>query len=282
MYNYLDSDGVQAVLEAVKGKIPTVSNPNLLINPDFAINQRGNTGITISSSTWANFFIADRWKLYINNASPSGTIQRNDDGSITLSMTAGYCDIRQVFETPLEEGYYTLSAKINGEVIILSGYKYSDRELIGNGLVLGNNFFGIRCHEQKVITVEWAKVEKGSIATEFTKPNLADEMPKCLRFYEKREYSTSAGLPAVMWANDLSKCNTNIPFFTKRINSPTIAISDNSWRFVSSLGVISITGYAVVWSSANNIGVSFTLKTQSSAPAFGWVDRLSVTIDAEL
>lgn len=103
--------------------LDSISNPNLLINPDFAINQRGNTGITISSSTWVGYFISDRWKLYINNAAPAGTIQRNDDGTITLSMTTAYCDIRQMFETNFTEGYYTLSAKINGEIRTLSGYK---------------------------------------------------------------------------------------------------------------------------------------------------------------
>ena len=267
------------------GKTVTVSNPNLLINPDFTINQRGNTGITISSSTWVNFFIADRWKLYINNASPSGAIQRNDDGTITLSMTAGYCDIRQMFETPLEEGYYTLSAKINGEVIILSGYKYNDKELIGNGLVLGNNFFGIRCHEQKVIAVEWAKLEYGSVNTPFVTPNISDEITKCLRYYETITFGTTAGLPAVMWKNDTNVCHTNIPIFEKRNTAsinPTVTISGDTKRFVSNLGLFNISGYSITSYAPNNLGIQFTLSSAPSAPAFGWVDKFVVSIDAEL
>lgn len=285
MYDYLDSDGVQAVLEAVKGKIPTVSNPNLLINPNFAINQRGNTGITISSSTWANFFIADRWKLFINNASPSGTIQRNDDGTITLSMTAGYCDIVQVFERYMEEDYYSLSAKINGEIVTLSGYLYSGKELIDNskGLVLSESGFKIRCHAGNTITVEWAKLEKGKNHTNYVPPNMAEEMPKCLRYFEKIEYPTSSGLPAVQWQNDLKNCVANISFFTKRISSPTITVTGISgWRFVSSTGIINITGSKIWTTSANSIGLSFTLQSATSVPSFGWVDRFNVIIEAEL
>ena len=106
--DYSGNNTLTAVGEYVKGKIPTVSNPNLLINPDFSINQRNNGGIVISGGTVKDFFVADRWKLYINNTSSSGRIMRNDDGSITLSMTKAYGDIEQVFETPIEEGYYTL------------------------------------------------------------------------------------------------------------------------------------------------------------------------------
>lgn len=261
------------------------SNPNLLINPDFSINQRGNTGISISSSTWINFFIADRWKLYINNAAPAGTIKRNSDGTITLSMTTAYCDIRQMFETNFKEGYYTLSAKINGEIRTLSGYFTGESELIDHnkGLVLGSAYFGVRCPEGSTITVEWAKLEKGKIATNFTPPNPADEMTKCLRYYEKIEYQTSSGLAAVQWKNDINNCTSNIPFFTKRISSPTITITGNSgWRFVSNTGVININSSTVNYSSANNASVSFALSSATTTPLFGWVDRFSVTIEAEL
>ena len=223
-----------------------ISNPNLLINPDFKINQRNVSG---TFSETGKYFV-DRWKLV------SGTVTINTDGTLTLNGS-----ICQPLENAVGDN---VTASVSAGTAI-----YDDTA----------KTFTISANGE---TISWAKLEYGSVNTPFVTPDISDEMPKCLRFYEKREYSTSAGLPAVMWANDLSKCNTNIPFFTKRISSPTITISDNSWRFVSSLGVISIISYAVVWSSANNIGVSFTLKSQPSAAAFGWVDRFSVTIDAEL
>lgn len=260
-------------------------HPNLLTNPNFAINQRGNTSNTITSSTWANFFIADRWKLYINNTSPEGTIKRNSDGTITLAMTTAYCDIRQIFESALNVGYYTISAKINGEIRTLSGYKDSTGELLDNnvGLVIGNNFCGVRCYPGQSLTIEWVKLEQGTTPTNFVPPNIADEMTKCLRYYEKIEYPTSSGLTAIQWKNDLNNCCANIPFFTKRINSPTVTFSGESrWRFVSNNGVETITGGTVQSITSKNIGASFALTSATTTPSFGWVDRFSVTIDAEL
>ena len=42
--DYSGKNTISAIGDFVKGKIPTVSNPNLLINPDFRINQHGITG----------------------------------------------------------------------------------------------------------------------------------------------------------------------------------------------------------------------------------------------
>lgn len=150
------------------------------------------------------------------------------------------------------------------------------------GLVLGNNFVGIRCPRGQTITVEWVKLEQGKIPTNYVSPNIADEMMKCLRYYEKIEYQTSSGLAAVQWKNDINNCTSNIPFFTKRISSPTITITGNSgWRFVSNTGVININSSTVNYSSANNASVSFALSSATTTPSFGWVDRFSVIIEAE-
>ena len=271
---------------ADKGNTSEIAgHPNLLTNPDFAINQRGNTSTTINSSTWVNYFIADRWKLYINNTSPEGTINRNSDGTITLAMTTAYCDIRQIFESAVKPGYYTISAKINGEIRTLSGYKDSTGELLDHnvGLVIGNNFCGVRCYPGQSITIEWVKLEQGTTPTNFVTPNIADEMTKCLRYYEKIEYPTSSGLTAIQWKNDLNNCCANIPFFTKRINSPTVTFSGgSSWRFVSNNGAGAITGGTVQSITSKNIGALFALASATTTPSFGWVDRFSVTIDAEL
>ena len=185
MYNFLDKIGLKSVMEAVKGKIPTVSNPNLLINPDFRINQRNNGGLMFNGSV-GKFFIADRWKIYDNNTSSSGRITRNDDGSITLSVTKAYCDIMQVFEIPIEEGYYTLSAKINGEIRTHTGYLAKGAQITSNdqGLVLDETSFRVRCLQGQTITVEWAKLEIGRTATPFSPPNPTTELIKCQRYYQ--------------------------------------------------------------------------------------------------
>ena len=52
-----------------------ISNPNLLINPDFKINQRGQSTYSISPGSG---YTVDRWKLW------NGTLTVNSDGTITL------------------------------------------------------------------------------------------------------------------------------------------------------------------------------------------------------
>ena len=39
------------------------------------------------------------------------------------------------------------------------------------------------------VDVEWAKLEIGSVATEFSPPNIAEELPKCQRYYQIRSNS---------------------------------------------------------------------------------------------
>ena len=184
--DYSGKNTISAVGDFVKGKIPTVSNPNLLINPDFSINQRNNGGTVISGGTLKSFFIADRWKIYNNNTSVSGRITRNDDGSFTLSMTKAYCDIGQAFETPIEEGYYTLSAKINGKIQTHTGYLAKGAQITSNdqGLVLDETSFRVRCLQGQTVTVEWAKLEIGGSATPFSPPNPTIELIKCQRYYQ--------------------------------------------------------------------------------------------------
>lgn len=247
MYDYLNSDGVQAVLEAVKGKIPAVSNPNLLINPDFKINQRNVSG---TFSETGKYFV-DRWRLV------SGSASVNQDGTITLN--GSICQ-------PLENAVGTnVTASVSAGTAV-----YDDTA----------KTFTISANGE---TISWAKLEYGSVNTPFVTPDISNEMAKCLRYFEKIEYPTSSGLPAVQWQNDLKNCVANISFFTKRISSPTITVTGISgWRFVSSTGVINITGSKIWTTSANSIGLSFTLQSATSVPSFGWVDRFNVIIEAEL
>lgn len=147
MYDFLDKIGLKAVLEAVKGKIPTVSNPNLLINPDFKINQRS----VLMIDTPGTYFV-DRWKLV------SGYVDVNNDGTITI-----YGSICQVLEN---------AAGSNVTASVSAGdATYDDTTktftITGNGDV-----------------ISWAKLEYGNAATPFIPPDPATEFLKCCRFYQ--------------------------------------------------------------------------------------------------
>ncbi len=86
---------------------PQLSNPNLLDNPDFAVNQRGNTSVPGSPAV----YIVDRWKTY---GYSSATVSVLENGHISMSggNASGGSSLRQIFEKTLPAGTYTLSAKV--------------------------------------------------------------------------------------------------------------------------------------------------------------------------
>lgn len=155
MYDYLNSDGVQAVLEAVKGKIPAVSNPNLLINPNFRINQRAASGtvrpVTSPGIGDIHTYFVDRWGI------DSGTVTINSDGTLTLNGT-----ISQILENEVGSN---VTASVSAGTAV-----YDDTTktftITGNGDI-----------------ISWAKLEIGSAATLFVPPNITEEQIKCQRYY---------------------------------------------------------------------------------------------------
>ena len=92
------------------------SNPNLLINPDFKINQRGASTYTTTSES--PIYTVDRWML------SRGKATVNSDGTVTVTATGGANNKEGYFQQKLENaisGAYTVSmevASISGTVRI--------------------------------------------------------------------------------------------------------------------------------------------------------------------
>ena len=120
------------------------SNPNLLVNPDFAINQRGVTG-TVAVGEYA----ADMWKL------ESGTAEVLADGSIQLNGT-----LSQKLEY-IPEGSLQCSASA-GTAAFSEGK------------------FTITANGERI---SWAKLETGSEITPFCPPDPTLELLKCQRYF---------------------------------------------------------------------------------------------------
>ena len=141
-------DGLHADDFALKTDLPaTVSNPNLLINPDFKVNQRGVSG---TFSGIKKYFV-DRWQLV------SGTVTVNSDGTLTLN--GSICQ-------PLENAVGSnVTASVSAGTAV-----YDDTTktftITGNGDV-----------------ISWAKLEIGSTATDFSPPDPTTELLKCYRFF---------------------------------------------------------------------------------------------------
>lgn len=176
-------------------KIGNLSNPNLLINPNFAINQRGQ-----ASYTGAGYGV-DRWKgigTKITATPVANGIQLSSSGTSNIY-------IKQIVEENLAGKTVTASCKlsainggeggrlavyystdgtswtlINGMTIATVGISKLTATIPANAVYVSVDI-GVRPSSDVVF--EWAKLEIGSVATEFSPPDNATELLKCQRYY---------------------------------------------------------------------------------------------------
>lgn len=161
------------------------SNPNLLINPDFKINQRGESTY---SSTGAGGTV-DRWV---------GTNVKtvvNSDNTVTVSSLSGTGYYTQ-HEENISYGKHTYSIYVQAITgTVKAFYRSKDSKDIELGtLKQGLNTFtsvddGFKSFFLSIaggssVTLKYAKIEQGAVATSFIAPNPADELVKCKRYYD--------------------------------------------------------------------------------------------------
>lgn len=170
------------------------SNPNLLINPDFKINQRGETSYTSAVSQPIKIvYSVDRWCLY------GHSLTVNSDKSVTITPTT-YSDgaLIQNLETPVD-GDITVqvyAVGVSGTATVSvgpsDGSTTTEIGTLKNGLNTFTFSKGIKMLVIRVktgtLTLKYAKVEQGTVATSFITPNSANELMKCKRFYNCIEF----------------------------------------------------------------------------------------------
>lgn len=159
------------------------SNPNLLINPNFKINQRRQA--TYETSGASQIYSVDRWRL------GRGKVTVNSDGTVTVTATGGTTNEEGYYQQYLENaisGDYTVSMEVisvSGAVRIAIDGTWQN---IKSGLnvfhgITGTGAVGLQLAIGSSITLKWVKLEQGSIATPFVAPNPAEELVKCRRYY---------------------------------------------------------------------------------------------------
>ena len=161
------------------------SNPNLLINPDFKINQRAKSTY---SSTGAGCTV-DRWV---------GTNVKtvvNSDGTVSVSSLSGTGYYTQ-HEESISYGKHTYSIYVQAITgTVKAFYKSKDSNDIELGaLKQGLNTFtssddGFKSFFLSIaggssVTLKYAKVEQGTVATSYIAPNPIEEYPKCQRYFQ--------------------------------------------------------------------------------------------------
>ena len=255
------------------------SNPNLLINPDFKINQRGATSYEKQG------YSVDRWKIWNVTVTPSS------NGGITIKNDK-YTDsgtFIQVLENATE-GDSTLSCyvtSVSGTVTMVSDD--NSQVVLKQGLNVvhtskSTKNFTIFLNQGTSITLKWVKLEQGKAATEFIAPNIAEELTKCNRFFRVLNvYEGFVG--AVSYWNLYTKfyvgaMRTTSPTITANVSSTTINLSgDNTDRKLQLSNNISPTMHLneliITHKSATNFGCNaFTACIFRSA--------ITYNVDAEI
>lgn len=185
------------------------SNPNLLTNPDFRVNQRGLT-------EYSSGYSADRWFIEGNKC----TVTAGADGVLiksAIKLESNTHVFWQKAENPLKPGKYTLSLNVSE----VSGvWSARIRTVNAEGsyvdsyytpvLHVGLNKVSVELNEGEYISavsvgfskdtevgdsvkLAWVKLESGSLATPFVPPDPATELLKCQRYFTiyKHQNATS-------------------------------------------------------------------------------------------
>lgn len=188
--------------DAIEAAATAISNPNLVINPDFQINQRGQTEYTLAG------YAVDGWRNRGN------TVLNHTDTRIRLSLvnknTTGA--IEQIVENPAKYAGKTVTLSIDGNLTESGGRYYvqlyvngawygsptaltnTERETNSYTITLPNEVTELRfiialltpaiANASTEIDVYSVKLELGTVATPFTPPDPATELVKCQRFYQ--------------------------------------------------------------------------------------------------
>lgn len=184
-------------------QINQLSNPNLLINGDFRVNQRGQeeygnaTQYTVdrwqlTTRTNANISFNATTKTLSNTGTTSGffiqRIEPNDVAKIwgktwTFSVKINGTVYSQTFTAPSTAP--TTSQGIAPTLVCIQGlcrirlFYYAQNGTIGFTFDIW----------QGSVTIEYAKLELGSVATPFSPRPYAEELLLCQRYYQIRSNS---------------------------------------------------------------------------------------------
>lgn len=234
------------------------TNPNLLINPDFKINQRGETDFSVTYHQGTPIpqsqkYTVDRWRIMDGEANIS-------NGKFVLTGT-----IIQVLENSIG-GNFTATVSVESGTATAS-YNDSTKTftIVGNSAVLN-----------------WAKLEYGSVATPFIPPDPATELMKCMRYYEKIVCSNSMYNVACQYFNNLTDCVSSIPMAPKRVAFPTSTIDYSAMSYQNSENIVAVSGAYANEYTVNSVSIIAKLSSPTTVCTHGWVVDFTIEIDAEI
>lgn len=197
------------------------SNPNLLLNSNFRVDQRGRG--TYTNNTTRPMYTLDRWMSINTN------VVYNVDGTATitsLATTDKSAWFKQILEHAIND---TCTLSCNITAVTGSAYLYNHAN--GKKIVKGLNTVtlsylkeaSIELKQGASITIEWIKLEKGSKATAYVAPNYANELQRCMMYYNVVNTSLNGYFTTQMYVG----CETLLNMRTK----PTVKGVGSIWVY---------------------------------------------------
>lgn len=184
-----------------KAALTQITNPNLLINPWFTVNQRGFTTASSASGT----YVADRWKV----VSASDITITNGDGGITIDNTNGasYVTMETLLAPNVSKSLLgrelTMSlAKVIGVTDVWKTVTMPDslpqsstvidtvatEEYTLRVVITGSGYVkvDVQVKEGHSVTIRAIKLEIGGVTTlaRDSRPDMANELAKCQRYFQ--------------------------------------------------------------------------------------------------
>lgn len=197
------------------------SNPNLLLNSNFKVDQRGRG--TYTNNTTKPTYTLDRW-ISIN-----AQVVYNIDGTATITSLAT-TDTSSWFKQILAHAINdTCTLSCNITAVTGNAYLYNQRN--GKKIVKGLNTVtlsylkeaSIELKQGASITIEWIKLEKGSKATTYVAPNYTEELQKCMMYYNQLKTSLNGYFTTQTYVSSDSLLNTR--------TKPTIKCVGSFWLY---------------------------------------------------
>ena len=260
-------------------------NQHVLINPDFAVNQRGQSTYTgISAYTYT----VDRWCIWKYNCDNYGTITVNNDGSLAVDGTMGADDaiLTQTMEygaalvgktvtLSLEVSEITGTISIQQHKNVQSTLNISapgvhkitfDWDNSSNRIVINNT----NCTHY---TVKWIKLELGGAATPFAPPDPAAELLRCQRYFtiykhQNATSSTDKCTIGVGYALTSSIVYAVLPIAAMR-SGVTATISHSGLSLISGADtVVDYTSVTALEQTDSTVQVAFTVSGQTPGSVY--------------
>ncbi len=185
------------------------SNPNLLINGDFSVNQRGLSLYAMKDAAYARQYTVDRWYIAGAAGTDKGNLAVEEDG-VVFTSNIQYGEFGQVIEDYklLRGKTVTLSCKVSNanqpfRLLAYSGQtqlaSYNiESEVASVTFTIPNDIQNLRVlinsrtAESSSIKIHYVKLEVGSVATPNIPKAYAQELAICTRYYQKVRFRRRA------------------------------------------------------------------------------------------